>query len=160
MATKECKACGVEKEGSEENFYKVYGNRDGLDGTCKACRIKRREDVAAGKGPPKGSRLQMIKNRHAALKQDDTGDASVPATPTTPVLPAPTSPPLKAKPRKKRKARKMAAKGHPFILESDRLITEMVDVANVIKNGKVLLRQKCEQLLAALDAEGHGQGHD
>lgn len=35
---KTCKKCGETKTANEENFFKVLGNRDGLDGTCRACR--------------------------------------------------------------------------------------------------------------------------
>lgn len=36
METKVCKKCGRERP--VEEFYKIPGNKDGLDGVCKECR--------------------------------------------------------------------------------------------------------------------------
>lgn len=147
---KTCKECGTEKEANTDNFAKVQASSDGLSGKCKVCiNAKAKERWRQKQGQPPMSeeeRIAMIKERQKALAVKKAASAAVGSA--------------AAKIVKKRKARKMAAKGHPFILESDRLITEMVDVANVIKNGKALLHQKCRELLAVLEAEGHGQGHD
>ncbi len=144
MAPKECKACGVEKEGSAGNFYKVYGNRDGLDGTCKECRKKkqaeRKKVKDAGETPmSKEERIAKIKERQEALARRKAASTAVGSA--------------ARKITKKRKARKMPALP---TLSSDRIVSEMIDVANIVKNGKVLLRQKCEELLAALDKEANG----
>lgn len=128
---KVCKDCGKSFEPTTDNFFKHPGFADGLDNRCKACR--------------KEERLALIKRRAEAQK--DTGTAAASSTST----PRATEP--KPKPRKKPKARKMPALP---TLSSDRIVSEMIDVANIVKNGKVLLRQKCEELLAALDKESNG----
>lgn len=156
MATKACKECGAEKEANTENFTNTPANSDGLSGKCKECLAtyarKRWREKQGKTAASKEDRIAMIKKRQDALKQKTAPEPPQHVDAPRPMARKPAS--------KKRKARKMVAKGHPFVLESDRLMTEMIDIANVIKNGKVLLRQKCEQLLAVLNAEGHGQGND
>ena len=43
---------------------------------------------------------------------------------------------------------------------SERLTNEIIDVATVIKNARILLRQKAVLLAAALEMEDHGKGND
>lgn len=150
MEMKPCKECGVTKAVSKDYFYRHAAFADGWDNRCKECRKKLKANKGGAQLMTNEERIAKIKERQAALKG---GTASVPATATSPVAPTPAAPAPAPKPRKKRKARKLPALP---TLSSDRIVSEMIDVANIVKNGKVLLRQKCEELLAALDKEANG----
>ncbi len=157
MATKECQACGAEKEANTDNFYKHPTDPDSLENTCKECRKKkqaeRKKAEAAGETPmSKEERIAKIKERQAALARRKAASTAVGS--------AARKITKKREPVKRRQAKAAAKPEIVAGLESDRLIKEITDIVNVIQNGKALLGQKCRALVEALDRESNGQGND
>lgn len=155
---KACTKCGEEKERTGEYFYNDKRNKDGLTSDCKVCR--REAMKVPGKANQKGDgplskedRIAKIKERQEALARKKAASTAIGSAAAKIVKKRKTRSPRASSARRSAKPKAPAA-------SSDQLIREINDVASVIRNGKVLLREKCQALLSALDRESDGQGHN
>lgn len=164
MAEKVCKKCREFKEANADNFYKHPSKPGEFEASCKVCRnagnANRKKRRDGGSAPQTKSSVGDIRSdetkqadREALIRQrqerlTNLGKKTTPAGETN----HSGSP---AKPAKRAYTRKVKPTPAGNKLESDRLISEMTEISETIKQAKVELRNKCLELAAALEQEGH-----